>query len=146
VAITARSSRGCCNGQRLQGDKQALWTAGRGRLAYRREWIDGGTLTERINFAVNQVRPFQAGRAGVVQRLAQEVPALAGAPVDRLTDLAASGCERGRAQPCVHPEMSSGVSFATEADRAEAAIPGGATAHADRCAPGTPVGLSASRE
>jgi hypothetical protein len=36
-----------------------------------REWIDGGTLTERINFAVNQVKdPAKPGVQDIIRRLA----------------------------------------------------------------------------
>ena len=90
-----------------------------------REWIDGGTLTERINFAVNQVKdPAKPGVRAIVARLAQEADALTPAAlVDRLIDLAGplEVSEETRAALLALAEMSGGVSFATEADREEAA-------------------------
>jgi uncharacterized protein (DUF1800 family) len=54
------------------------------------EWIDGGTLTERINFAVNLVKDVhKPGPQAIVQRLAQaDRPLPPDEVVDRCLDLA----------------------------------------------------------
>ena len=55
-----------------------------------KEWIDGGTLNERVNFAVNQVADTtKPGVQGIIERLERDGGALAPSEfVDRCLDLA----------------------------------------------------------
>ena len=54
-----------------------------------KEWIDSGTLNERVNFAVNEVGdPAKPGIAAIIDRLsASEAPVSPGELVDRCLDL-----------------------------------------------------------
>ena len=54
-----------------------------------REWIDGGTMNERINFAADEVSgPDKPGVTEIVQRIQSDAPASAQSLVDRCLDLA----------------------------------------------------------
>ena len=53
-----------------------------------REWIDGGAMTERINFAVNEVAdPTKPGVAAIIDRLDEGAPLSPEQFVDRCLDL-----------------------------------------------------------
>jgi hypothetical protein len=90
-----------------------------------REWIDGGTLNERVNFAVNQLAdPQKPGLMDLIARLEGGGPALAPERfVDRCLELLGpfSASAETRKGLVEHALKAGDLKFSTESDRAESA-------------------------
>ena len=87
-----------------------------------REWIDGGAMTERINFAVNEVGdPAKPGVAAIVDRLDEESPLQPEDFVDRCLDLMGplTVDDVTRRALLEHADSGGPLSFETESDREE---------------------------
>jgi hypothetical protein len=89
------------------------------------EWIDGGTLNERVNFAVNEVGdPNKPGIQAIVNRLSVLGSALPAEQwVDACLDLAGpvEVDPETRGALCRFVEAGGPLSFASESERAESA-------------------------
>jgi hypothetical protein len=90
-----------------------------------REWIDGGSLTERVNFAVNQVKdPAKPGVQAIVRRLgAAGEPVAPAAFVDRCLDLVGPLEVSAESRDALQAFAESGgdLTFDTEEARQESA-------------------------
>src|SRR5581483_10934928 len=90
-----------------------------------REWIDGGTLNERINFAVNEVGdPKKPGVRAIIARLsALDQPLSPERFVDECLDLAGpvEVDPETRGALCRFAESGGPLTFADEAERQESA-------------------------
>ena len=87
-----------------------------------REWIDGGAMTERINFAVNEVGdPTKPGVAAIVDRLDEESPLQPEEFVDRCLDLMGPLTVEDVTRNALLEHAGSGgpLSFDTDSDREE---------------------------
>ena len=87
-----------------------------------REWIDGGAMTERINFAVKEVGdPTKPGVAAIVERLDERSPLQPEEFVDRCLDLMGPMTVEGVTKTALLEHARSGgpLSFETDSDREE---------------------------
>jgi uncharacterized protein (DUF1800 family) len=88
-----------------------------------REWIDGGTLNERVNFAVNQMNDYtKPGIQAVVDRLGADGEPLSPEEfVDGLLDLVGpiEVDDETRGGLMEYAELGDGLRFDTESDREE---------------------------
>ena len=86
-----------------------------------KEWIDGGTLTERVNFAVDQLRDVsKPGPRLIVRRLSEPGTPVSPADfVDRCLDLAGplEVCPATRAALLEFAEREGDLTFASDAER-----------------------------
>jgi len=91
-----------------------------------REWIDGGTLNERVNFAVNQMEDYtKPGIQAMVDHLAADGESLSPEEfVDRLLDLVGPIEVAGetRAGLLEYAESGGDLSFDAESDRQESVL------------------------
>ena len=84
-----------------------------------KEWIDGGTLNERVNFAVNEVSPEKPGVRGFIEGLTGGRSSMTpGELVDRSLELAGpvSAGDETLASLSRFAEAGGDLSFATEED------------------------------
>ena len=87
-----------------------------------REWIDGGAMTERINFAVNEVGdPTKPGVAAIIDRLDEGSPLHPEEFVDRCLDLMGPLAVEDVTRRALMEHADSGgpLSFETDSDREE---------------------------
>ena len=87
-----------------------------------REWIDGGAMTERINFAVNELGdPAKPGVAAIVDRLYEGSPLQPEAFVDRCLDLMGPMKVEDVTRNALldHARSGGALSFETDSDREE---------------------------
>ena len=87
-----------------------------------REWIDGGAMTERINFAVNELGdPAKPGVAAIVDRLDEGSPLQPEAFVDRCIDLMGPMKVEDVTRNALldHARSGGALSFETDSDREE---------------------------
>ena len=89
-----------------------------------REWIDGGAMTERINFAVNEVGdPTKPGVAAIIDRLDEGSPLQPEEFVDRCLDLMGPLIVEDVTRSALldHADSGGPLSFDSESDRKESA-------------------------
>ena len=90
-----------------------------------KEWIDGGTISERVNFAVNEVSDTsKPGIAGIIERSAAEDGPISPADfVDRCLELVGhlAVSEQTRGALVRSAESGGELSFGTEQEREQAA-------------------------
>ena len=90
-----------------------------------KEWIDGGTISERVNFAVNEVSDTsKPGIAGIIERIAAEDGPISPADfVDRCLELVGhlAVSEQTRGALVRSAESGGELSFGTEQEREQAA-------------------------
>ena len=87
-----------------------------------REWIDGGAMTERINFAVNEVGdPTKPGVAAIIDRLDEGSPLQPEDFVDRCLDLMGPLTVEDVTRRALleHADSGGPLSFETDSDREE---------------------------